>query len=403
MAYGDENYVGRGGGYRGEDLERLYREIVDPGIDTPLDETQPERAVRLKTAIGQFPFGPGREPGREVVRRTEALVPPSVQVEPEISTLTPMRGREGISEGFWEWTKDGQRFVSNTEGGAPSGAKFVEFSKPVTELDGAKLYGEQTPETMEALRRVGESDEQREERHIENIMEKTGADYAAASRAFKTSQQQVTAGPGAPKDYEGKVALRNQIVQNIYRTAQRSQSEGERQNILKQGLQFLKMHNLHNLKKSEQTITATIEGQQVAIPVSEWKSEFGAGGTGKGTANIKEATWLINKGIAKSEKEAYAMVKKAMAKDTTEKEWALGVRRRLNKKVDEGFLVKEEYDQAYQDEIDFFRGLQQKTAIPAEGRVSGPNKTAWIAEAQRRNPDASTDLLERAYQNKFGG
>lgn len=311
--------------------------------------------------------------------------------------------------------------------GIPSYEEFAEDFVPAR-TDGAipVIEGEAGAERyladLESKGRLTQTDEARRNASIMEIAADRGVTFQEAADAydeayFELSGQRPAGAPETadPNTYAGRLAQykedaadRDQIISNMRRLARQAASIEERQAILAEGAQILRAEGLDKLKAPEQTIATTIEGQRVAIPVSQWKSEYGTKAKGKDTANIREATWLINKGIANNEREAYAMVKKAMAKDTTEKEWALGVRKRLNKKVDEGFLEPEKYQESYNAEMGFFRSLQgeqrpdasRTTLTPAirnaivqrieQVREQGGDLQAAATELERRGLDPKT-------------
>ena len=87
-----------------------------------------------------------------------------------------------------------------------------------------------------------------------------------------------------------------------------------------------------------------------------------------------------------------------MSKETTEREWAIDVRKSLNKGENQ-YLDEKERQQKYDAEMKWFRGLPGKK-VATRGKVDA-KKTAWLESAQKRNPTASKELLERAYESKL--
>lgn len=284
-------------------------------------------------------------------------------------------------EGFYEWIDErGVSHVTDKPETAPRGATFKPFEPPtITGVGGAKLFGEVTPETITALGRAGETDQQRESRLIREIAKETGKDISEATKAFRESRAEISGVPTAPETFEEKSAMRDKIIQNTEKLLK--QNPENRTEILRQSAELMRLRGLGKLKKPEQTITATIEGQKVEIPVSKWKSEYGSEAKGKATSNIREAQWLITHGVAKNEKEAYRMVKKAMSKETTEQEWAITVRKNLMK---DEFLDESERQEKYDAEIEWFRNLPGKGRSATTVRGVGGQSVVPTGKAERR-------------------
>jgi hypothetical protein len=193
---------------------------------------------------------------------------------------------------------------------------------------------------------------------IKEIMLETGAGRGEAAKAFRESRAEISGVPTAPETFEEKTALRNKIVQNTQRLLK--QNPEARNEILKQAGQLMRLRGVSAIKRPEQTIAATIEGQKVEVPLSKWDpKKHGKEGGGQDPSVIKEVKWLINNKVAQDEKEAYRMAKKAMAKETTEREWAIDVRKNLMKGENQ-YLEEAERQEKYDAEMEWFRNLPGK-------------------------------------------
>ncbi|MCK5603129.1 hypothetical protein KAR91_14695 [Candidatus Pacearchaeota archaeon] len=363
----------------------VFDAIMEALRDEDLESVIPRGAVRGEATVTT-------PEQRRAALTTRLEIPPKNATRrqaraPEVGRAGAgaVRGRKAVptGEGFIEWVDDkGVRHVTDKPETVPEGveAKVIPFEEPTLEVGGQKLFGEPTPEALGVLRKAAETDEQREDRMIGEIMKETGKGRGEVTKAFRGARREISGEAAKPKTYEAKVARRDEAVANVERLIK--QNPQDRNEILRQFSQKMKLEGLTGLKKPEQTISATIEGQRVDIPVSKWKPEYGTESKGKDTANIREATWLINNDIAKDEKEAYRMVRKATAKETTEREWAIDVRKNLMKGENQ-YLEEEERQAKYETEMEWFRNLPGKGAAPVSAKTVSP---AGKVE-KRRLPD----------------
>ncbi len=183
----------------------------DPGDIEP--EVVPTEEL-YRTARVRRPF-PVRVKGPFETRTVE---------EAPAEDIAPIPAEEPV-KGIWSWRdEEGALHGTNTQANVPSGvdAKFTPEGPQPTE--------------------PGISPELIREFSIKGLAEAEGVPYETAKQAFAKAEEPIV------KTYEQKVATRNKVVANIQREMGRARDAAEREEIRRQGDQFLKLHGLDKIK-----------------------------------------------------------------------------------------------------------------------------------------------------------
>lgn len=182
------------------------------------------------------------------------IAPPVAAPVAEQPVAGPYKRSVAGGEGYFEWIDArGERHVTETPELAPEHATFKPYSRAIQTIDGGRIYGKATPETVGALERLGRTDAEREQEAVRSLAEATGKPYGEARKAYEKELGDITGRPvGAPQTYEDKIAARNKLNAEVQNLLNEAKTPEERNAILSQAGQFMALHGLDKIEKPEE-------------------------------------------------------------------------------------------------------------------------------------------------------